>query len=44
VLFLTELIRALPSDATTSTFNTNFPDEHLFFIPFDDPWYGDLLI
>jgi hypothetical protein len=43
-LILTELVTALPSDTTNAPVNTNFPDEHLFYITSDDPWYGDLLI
>jgi hypothetical protein len=33
-----------PFETTSSPVNTNFPDEHLFYIPLDDPWHGDLLI
>jgi hypothetical protein len=43
-LILAELIMALPSDTTSTPVNTDFPDEHLFYITLDDPWYGDLLI
>jgi hypothetical protein len=42
-LILDELIMTFPSDTTSSPINTNFPDEHLFYIPLDDPWYDDLL-
>jgi hypothetical protein len=43
-LVLAELVMALPSDTTSAPVNTNFPDEHLFYIASDDPWYGDLLV
>jgi hypothetical protein len=43
-LVLTELVMALPSDTPSAPVNTDFPDEHLFYIAFDDPWYDDLLI
>jgi hypothetical protein len=43
-LILTELIMEFPSDTTSSPINTDFPNEHLFFIPSDDPWHGDLLV
>jgi hypothetical protein len=43
-LVLTELVMALPSDTTSAPVNTDFPDEHLFYITSDDPWYGDLLV
>jgi hypothetical protein len=35
---------AFPSDTTSAPVNTNFPDEHLFYITLDDPWYDDLLV
>jgi hypothetical protein len=41
-LVLAELVMALPSDTTSTLVNTNFPDEHLFYITSDDPWYNDL--
>jgi hypothetical protein len=44
VLVLAKLITNFPSNAKASPVNTDFPEEHLFFIPFDDPWYGNLLI
>jgi hypothetical protein len=43
-LVLIELVTALPSDTTSTPINTDFPDEHLFYITSDDPWYGDLLV
>jgi hypothetical protein len=43
-LFLTEFFTALPSDTTSTPINIDFPDEYLFYITSDDPWYGDLLI
>jgi hypothetical protein len=43
-LILTELIMALPSDTTSAPVNTDFPNEHLFYITLDDPWYNDLLV
>ena len=39
-----ELITDFPSDTTIFPVNTNFPDENLFYIPLDDPWYGDILV
>jgi hypothetical protein len=38
-LVLAELVMALPSDTTSAPVNTHFPDEHLFYITLDDPWY-----
>jgi hypothetical protein len=35
---------ALPSDTISAPINTDFPDEHLFYITSDDPWYDDLLV
>ena len=43
-LVLAELITTFPSDTTSAPINTDFPDEHLFYIASDDPWYGDLLV
>jgi hypothetical protein len=43
-LVLTKLIMEFPSYYTSSPVNTDFLDEHLFYIPSDDPWYGDLLV
>jgi hypothetical protein len=43
-LILAKLIMNFPSDTTSPPVNTNLPDEHLFFIPSDDPWYGNLLV
>jgi hypothetical protein len=43
-LVLAELIMTFPSDTTSSPVNTNFPDEHLFYIPSDDPWYGMIFL
>jgi hypothetical protein len=43
-LILTKIVTALPSDTTSAPVNTDFLDEHLFYITSDDPWYGDLLI
>jgi hypothetical protein len=43
-LILTEFITTFPSDTTSTPINTDFPDEHLFYIPSDDPWYDDLLV
>jgi hypothetical protein len=43
-LVLAELVTTLPSDTTSALVNTDFPDENLFYITSDDPWYGDLLI
>jgi hypothetical protein len=43
-LVLIELVTALHYDTTSAPVNTDFPDEHLFYIASDDPWYGDLLV
>jgi hypothetical protein len=43
-LILAKLVTTLPSDTTSTLINTDFPDEHLFYITLDDPWYGDLLV
>jgi hypothetical protein len=43
-LILAELVTTFPSDTTSSPVNTDFPDEHLFYIPLDDPLYDDLLV
>jgi hypothetical protein len=43
-LVLTKLVTALSSDTANAPVNTEFPDEHLFYITSDDPWYDDLLI
>jgi hypothetical protein len=43
-LILPELVMALPSDTPSAPVNTDFPDEHLFYITSDDPWYDDLLV
>jgi hypothetical protein len=43
-LFLAELVIAFPSDTTSSPVNIDFPDEHLFYITSDDPWYDNLLV
>jgi hypothetical protein len=43
-LILAELVTALPSDTTSAPVNTDFPDEHLFYITSNDPWYRDLLV
>jgi hypothetical protein len=43
-LVLSELITDFPTDTTSSPINIDFPDEHLFYIPSDDPWYGNLLV
>jgi hypothetical protein len=43
-IILAELVTTLPSDTTRAPVNTDFPNEHLFYIALDDPWYGDLLI
>jgi hypothetical protein len=43
-LILAKLVTALPSDTPNAPVNTDFPDEHLFYITSDDPWYGDLLV
>jgi hypothetical protein len=43
-LILAELVTAFPSDTTSAPINTDFPDEHLFYITLDDPWYDDLLV
>jgi hypothetical protein len=43
-LVLAEIVTALPSDITGAPVNTEFPDEHLFYITSDDPWYDDILV
>jgi hypothetical protein len=43
-LILAELVMTLPSDTPSAPVNTDFPDEHLFYIASDDPWYDDLII
>jgi hypothetical protein len=43
-LILTELVTTLPSNTTSAPVNIDFPDEHLFYITSDDPWYDDLLV
>jgi hypothetical protein len=43
-LVLAELVMAFPSDTMSAPVNTDFLDEHLFYITSDDPWYGDLLV
>jgi hypothetical protein len=43
-LVLAKLVMAFPSDITSAPVNTNFPNEHLFYITSDDPWYNNLLI
>jgi hypothetical protein len=43
-LVFAELVMTLPSDTPSTPVNTDFPDEHLFYIISDDPWYGDLLV
>jgi len=42
-LALAELISELPTGAQDTPVNDDFPDEHLFAITADDPWYGDIL-
>jgi hypothetical protein len=34
----------LPSNITSTPVNIDFPDEHLFYITSDHPWYGNLLV
>jgi hypothetical protein len=43
-LVLTELIMVFPSNTPSAPVNTEFLDEHLFYITSDDPWYSDLLV
>jgi hypothetical protein len=43
-LVLAELVTYLPSNTPSAPVNTDFPDEHLFYIASDDPRYGDLLV
>jgi hypothetical protein len=43
-LVLAEIVIALPSDTTSAPINTDFPNEHLFYITLDDPWYDNLLV
>jgi hypothetical protein len=37
-LILAKLVMAFPSNTTSAPVNTDFPDEHLFYIISDDPW------
>jgi hypothetical protein len=43
-LVLAELFMALPFDTPSTPVNTDFPEEHLFYIASDDPWYDDPLV
>jgi hypothetical protein len=43
-LVFSELICDLPSTDTTNVAEDSLPDESLFFISFDDVWYGDIII
>jgi hypothetical protein len=43
-LVLAELVTTFPFDTTSAPINTDFPDEHLFYITSNDPWYDDLLV
>lgn len=43
-LALADLISDLSSGFVEPPLNENFPDEHLFTITSDDPWYGDMLV
>ena len=43
-LVFAELISEFSSDETRSMEDELFPDEHIFLIWTDDPWYGDILI
>jgi hypothetical protein len=43
-LVLAELVMSFHSDTTSAPVNTDFPDEHLFYITSNDPWYDELLI
>jgi hypothetical protein len=43
-LILTELVTTFPSDTISTPVNIDFPDEHLFYITSDDPWYDDLVV
>jgi hypothetical protein len=43
-LVLAELFMVFPSDTTSALVNTDFPNEHLFYITLDDPWYDNLLV
>lgn len=42
-LALAELISKFPTSMPNPPVNDDFPDEHLFTITTDDPWYGDIL-
>ena len=42
-LVLAELISDLPTRTQDTPINDALPDEHLFAITTDDPWYGDIL-
>ena len=42
-LVLAELISDFPTWTQDTPINDALPDEHLFSITTDDPWYGDIL-
>ena len=42
-LVFAELISKLPCEEEI-VYEENFPDEHLFLISSQDPWYGDIII
>lgn len=42
-LALTELISKLSTGAHDPSINNELPDEHLFVITSDNPWYGDII-
>ena len=42
-LELAHIITNLPSESISSSITDHLPNEHLFTIAFDKPWYGDML-
>lgn len=40
---LAEFITELPTSMRDPPINDDLPDEHLFAITLDDPWYGDII-
>lgn len=42
-LVFVELISELPCEEDV-VYEESFPDEHLFLISSQDPWYGDIIV
>jgi hypothetical protein len=43
-LVLTKLLVDFPYNSSDPLVNEDFPDENLFLISFEDPWYNDILV